>query len=76
MAAAVQALSPEYARQNEFYAEYLGTGAANPLKDWLVFEVIGFFAGGFIYTVRSLSPSPSLVDGLFREFYFHREDAK
>lgn len=48
VAAAVQALSPEHARQNEFYAEYLGTGAANPLKDWLVFEVIGLFAGGFI----------------------------
>ncbi len=48
VAVAVQAVSPEHARHNEFYAEYLGSGAANPLKDWLVFEVIGLFAGGFI----------------------------
>ena len=48
VAAAVQAVTPERARHNEFYAEYLGSGAVNPLKDWLVFEVIGLFAGGFI----------------------------
>ncbi len=48
VAAAVQAVAPEHAQHNEFYAEYLGSGAASPLKDWLLFEVIGVFAGGFI----------------------------
>lgn len=43
-----QTVAPEHTRQNEFYAEYLGGGGANPLMDWLVFEVIGLFAGGFI----------------------------
>jgi uncharacterized membrane protein YedE/YeeE len=44
----VQAAAPEHARSNAFYAEYLGDGTTNPLKDWLVFEVIGVFLGGFI----------------------------
>jgi uncharacterized membrane protein YedE/YeeE len=26
----------------------LGDGTTNPLKDWLVFEVLGVFIGGFI----------------------------
>src|SRR5512136_2907930 len=42
VAASIQAVAPEHARHNEFYAEYLG-GGANPLKDWLLFEVIGVF---------------------------------
>jgi len=48
VAAGVQLVTPEHARQNEFYAEYLAGGTVNSLKDWLVFEVIGLFAGGFI----------------------------
>ncbi len=41
-------IAPEHARANPFYAEYLGDGSQNPLKDWLVFEVIGVLIGGFI----------------------------
>ena len=44
----VQQAAPEHARANSFYQEYLGNGSTNPLKDWLVFEVIGVFIGGFI----------------------------
>ena len=44
----VQKVSPEHANSNPFYAEYLGDGTTNPLKDWLVFEVIGVFIGGFV----------------------------
>lgn len=40
--------APEHARQNSFYSEYLGDGSNNPLKDWLVFEVIGVAIGGFL----------------------------
>jgi len=44
----VQKVAPEHANTNSFYAEYLGDGTVNPLKDWLVFEVLGVFIGGFI----------------------------
>jgi uncharacterized protein len=42
------AVAPEHTRANPFYAEYLGDGAKSPLMDWLVFEVLGVFVGGFI----------------------------
>jgi len=44
----VQAIAPSHAQSNEFYSEYLGDGTKNPLMDWLVFEVLGVFAGGYI----------------------------
>ncbi|RCK77544.1 MAG: protein of unknown function DUF395 YeeE/YedE [Ignavibacteriae bacterium] len=46
--AALDKLSPEHVKSNEFYSEYLGDGTKSPLKDWLVFEVIGVFAGGLL----------------------------
>ncbi len=47
-AAAVNALAPEHARANPFYADYLGDGTISPFKDWLVFQVIGVFVGGLL----------------------------
>jgi uncharacterized membrane protein YedE/YeeE len=44
----MQAVAPEHTAANGFFAEYLGDGAHSPLKDWLVFEVIGVVVGGFI----------------------------
>jgi hypothetical protein len=44
----VNAVAPEHARSNGFYAEYLGDGTQNPLKEWLVFEVLGVIVGGFV----------------------------
>jgi len=44
----VDKIAPEHAINNNFFSEYLGDGTTNPLKDWLVFEVIGVLAGGFI----------------------------
>ncbi|MBI3005236.1 MAG: YeeE/YedE family protein [Ignavibacteriales bacterium] len=44
----VNAVAPENAKSSEFFAEYLGDGSQSPLKDWLVFEVLGVFVGGFI----------------------------
>jgi uncharacterized protein len=44
----VQAVAPQHAASNEFYSEYIGDGSKSPLKDWLVFEVLGVFVGGFI----------------------------
>ena len=48
VAATVNTVAPSHAASNTFYAEYLGDGTKNPLKDWLVFEVLGAIAGGFI----------------------------
>ncbi len=48
VAAGVDAVAPEHARSNVFYAEYLGDGSRSPLMDWLVFEVAGLFVGGFL----------------------------
>ncbi|HSQ75394.1 MAG TPA: YeeE/YedE thiosulfate transporter family protein [Bacteroidota bacterium] len=42
------AIASEHTRANAFYAEYLGDGTRHPLMDWLVFEVVGVFAGGFL----------------------------
>jgi uncharacterized membrane protein YedE/YeeE len=48
VAATVDAVAPSHAHANTFYAEYLGDGTKSPLKDWLVFEVLGVIVGGFI----------------------------
>lgn len=48
VAVGVNTVAPEHAQSNQFYSNYLGDGTANPLKDWLVFEVLGVLAGGFI----------------------------
>jgi len=48
VAAGTELVSPDHARTNEFYAGYLGDGTQSPLLDWLVFEVLGVLAGGFL----------------------------
>jgi uncharacterized membrane protein YedE/YeeE len=48
VAVTVNTIAPSYASGNQFYKEYLGDGTTNPFKDWLVFEVLGVMAGGFL----------------------------
>ena len=48
VAVGVDAVAPAHAESNEFYQGYLEGGAGHPLKAWLVFEVLGVIAGGFI----------------------------
>ncbi|MEO9484443.1 MAG: YeeE/YedE thiosulfate transporter family protein [Ekhidna sp.] len=48
VATGVQVVSESHAEANSFYAGYLGDGTIHPLKDWLVFEVLGVLLGGFI----------------------------
>lgn len=48
VATTVNAVAPAHTAHNAFYTGYLGDGSYNPLKDWLVFEVLGVFVGGFI----------------------------
>ncbi|MCJ7555087.1 MAG: YeeE/YedE family protein [Ignavibacteriaceae bacterium] len=48
VAVGVDKVAPAHAQSNQFFKEYLGDGTNNPLKNWLVFEVLGVFVGGFI----------------------------
>ena len=47
-AVAVDAIAPGHAASNSFWKEYLESGVGHPLKEWLVFEVLGVLAGGFV----------------------------
>ncbi|ROL56684.1 hypothetical protein D9V87_10265 [Bacteroidetes/Chlorobi group bacterium MS-B_bin-24] len=47
VATSVAKIAPTHASGNEFYKNYLTT-EGNPLKDWLLFEVLGVLVGGFI----------------------------
>ena len=44
----VHAVAPNHAQANEFYRGYLSGGVGHPLKEWLVFEVLGVMVGGFL----------------------------
>jgi uncharacterized protein len=76
VAGAVQAVAPDHAKSNEFYAEYLGDGSKSPLMDWLVFEVIGVFAGGLISGLlagrmkKDIERGPSISAGKRLTFAF------
>ncbi|MFV1882947.1 MAG: YeeE/YedE thiosulfate transporter family protein [Balneola sp.] len=48
VATTANVISPHHAQANEFYQGYLGDGTVSPLKDWLVFEIIGVLIGGFL----------------------------
>lgn len=48
IATAMNEVAPEHAANNAFYARYIGVEGTNPLKDWLLFEVIGVVIGGFL----------------------------
>jgi hypothetical protein len=46
-AGTVAAIAPDYASSNPFFARYLA-GPGGPWRDWLLFEVAGMCAGGFV----------------------------
>lgn len=48
VAVGVEKISPSSVEGNAFYEGYLGDGNSNPLKSWLMFEVLGLVIGGFI----------------------------
>ncbi len=47
VAAGMNAVAPHHAQTREWLAGYLA-GGSNPLKEWLVFEVLGVFAGALL----------------------------
>ncbi len=62
VAAALDAVSPEHAKSREWLAGYFADGA-NPLKEWLVFEVIGVFVGALISGLLARRVSVSVEKG-------------
>jgi uncharacterized membrane protein YedE/YeeE len=44
----VNLVAPEHVRSHAFLAEYIGDGTTHPLESWLVFEVLGVFAGALV----------------------------
>jgi hypothetical protein len=44
----VSIVAPRYAASSEFLSPYLGGGVSHPLKAWLVFELVGAFAGAMM----------------------------
>lgn len=66
----VGSLAPAHAQSNAFLSEYLGDGTTHPLKAWLVFEVLGVFAGALLsgllaHRVRvSVEKGPRVSAGL------------
>ncbi len=51
--ATVHAFAPEHAASSKFYSENFNSLHENPLKAWLVFEVLGVIIGGFLSGVVS-----------------------
>lgn len=47
-ATAVHAVAPGHTAGNAAYEAYLGDGVTSPLKEWLVFELLGVLAGGLL----------------------------
>ncbi|GAB1419392.1 MAG: YeeE/YedE family protein [Bacteroidales bacterium] len=43
----VGSISPEYAKNNHFYASYFETGDDRPMRNWLVYLTLGAIAGAF-----------------------------
>jgi hypothetical protein len=46
--AVTEIAAPAHTASQEFYKEYLTEHDNNPLKNWLVFEVVGVLIGAFI----------------------------
>ena len=63
---AVDLAAPAHTQGNEFYRGYLDGGLGHPLKEWLVFEVLGVLLGGFLSghlaarTVRTVEKGPNV----------------
>jgi len=59
----VDAIAPEHAQSNGLYSSYLENEGRSPLADWLVFEILGVIAGGFISGWLAKRIKMSIVKG-------------
>ncbi len=46
--ASVETIAPAHAENAAFYKEYNETHSGNPLNSWLVYQMLGVLAGGFL----------------------------
>ena len=76
IAGGIDAVAPAHAQGNAFYGEYLGDGSRSPLMDWLVFEVLGVFVGGFLSGLlagrfkKEIGRGPAITTGMRLVFAF------
>ncbi len=67
--ATVQTVTPQHTESTKFYQEYLTEHNNMPLKNWLVFEVLGVILGAFVSGLISnrlkftLEHSPKIKSG-------------
>src|SRR6266508_846491 len=66
---AVNAVAPGFVARNEYLSPYIGDGSTHPLKAWLVFEVMGVFAGALLSGLlagrvkRTIEKGPRVSNG-------------
>jgi hypothetical protein len=63
VAAGVSTVAPDHTSASVPYAAYLGDGTRSPLRDWLVFELLGVIAGGFLSAVVACRFRPGIDRG-------------
>lgn len=61
-AGTVAAVAPEYAAAHAYFGRYAGP-PDGPWRDWLLFEVIGVFAGGFLSAALAGRLRPAVERG-------------
>lgn len=67
---ATNAAAPGYVARNEYLSPYIGDGSSHPLKTWLVFEVMGVFAGALLSGLlagrvnRTIEKGPRVSTGM------------
>jgi uncharacterized membrane protein YedE/YeeE len=72
--ASVEAAAPAHSARAGFYRDYAAEHSGNPLKQWLVFEVIGVLVGGFLSGLVSgrltwVTEKGPRIDGPARLFF-------
>jgi uncharacterized membrane protein YedE/YeeE len=45
---ATEIVAPDYSAKNEYFKEYHQSHQGHPMKNWLVFEMLGVLVGGFL----------------------------
>lgn len=64
-----EAVAPAHVESSDFFKKYFETHAGNPLKSWLVFEILGAILGAFLSGLMSnrlnvtLEKSPAIKSG-------------
>ncbi len=63
-------VAPGYVARSEYLSPYIGDGSSHPLKAWLVFEVVGVFAGALLSGLlagrvkRTIEKGPRVSNGV------------